>query len=432
MRARLLVAALILLLLVACGTKLELPTPSNVDTTVFGAGDTSYIRVAPNWDAESGYSFQRPWDILVGADGYVFVVDRGTGAINVYNRSGEQRLQDQFGNDFTALQTPVDTDGDPLDVLAISQDPYLNLLLTDSSNNVYVWNQYVNNVGIQAVAQRVLFQDVNGSQFWVTEADSFGVLLAQGARMRNVEWGTDDLEQWLGIRPFWDGDIARDAQNAATHYLPATDLHFVSVAANQDLANLCYVADAHTNTIVSMDYRTAALVQTTDGSALFLYHGRINDSVAYQGTGNGTVKAPRGMAMDATGALYYAQWGENFGVHKVGGSPSFDLGFNDIMDLERFAHPSDVAVDQNGLIYVADTEHGLIQQFSSNGQFTYNIGVSRLLIDNTLVDVADILSNPRAVGVDSDGIVYIADTGNRRVMRYRLSTELDYQDQNTP
>jgi sugar lactone lactonase YvrE len=46
------------------------------------------------------------------------------------------------------------------------------------------------------------------------------------------------------------------------------------------------------------------------------------------------------------------------------------------------------------------------------------------------VETADILLRPRAVAVDARGIVYITDTGNNRVMRFQLSTELDYSTEN--
>ncbi|MCF6238295.1 MAG: hypothetical protein L3J79_05705, partial [Candidatus Marinimicrobia bacterium] len=90
------------------------------------------------------------------------------------------------------------------------------------------------------------------------------------------------------------------------------------------------------------------------------------------------------------------------------------------------------------------------QQFSSLGKFAFNIGISRVFVDSTIIDsvlidsiyqvserdttfrveVADILRAPRSVAVDATGIVYIADTNNDRIMRYRLSTEFDYETEN--
>jgi DNA-binding beta-propeller fold protein YncE len=146
------------------------------------------------------------------------------------------------------------------------------------------------------------------------------------------------------------------------------------------------------------------------------------------------------------GALVYTHWGENFSVHKVGGSSGFEYGEDDIMEIERYEMASDVSLDVLGNIYVADTGHDRIQQFNPSGRFTFNIGMNRVLVDSTysdsilvgseyeyitrdttyLVEVADILDGPRSVAVDATGVVYIADTKHQRVMRYRLSTELDY------
>ncbi|MCF7840192.1 MAG: hypothetical protein K9N22_05385, partial [Candidatus Marinimicrobia bacterium] len=198
--------------------------------------------------------------------------------------------------------------------------------------------------------------------------------------------------------------------------------------------------------ILKMSYRRAALALTNEDQLLFLYRGKISARTASHGTGNGTVNDPKGMTVDAEGGLYYAQWGEIFGVHKIGGSTVFDLGVNPIMDLNRFAQPSDVAVDAMGNIYVADTDHHQIQQFTRNGDFNFYVGVSKVRIDTTLIDStlsdtgwvftemdtivekysADILNQPRGVAVDANGVVYIADTGNDRIMRFKLSTDFDY------
>ncbi|MCF7801561.1 MAG: NHL repeat-containing protein, partial [Candidatus Marinimicrobia bacterium] len=432
---------LLSLVLVSCGTKWDLPTTGNSDDNTFGAGDTTYIRISPDWSGANGYTFANPWDVIVGRDGYIFVANHTPPGIRVLDGAGNMITTDAYGNDFTPLS---ELSRSPY---AISQDSRLNLFITDSSNQVWVWNQYAKNVGIRTLVTAIQF-DNDG---WVSDLDSLAdIFTAYGTateqHMDSIVTTTTGLDEWLGVRPFWDGNSTADSLNAAHYYLGADTTRFVSVTAGPDGSDFCYVADAASDAILKMSYRRAALALTNEDQLLFLYRGKISARTASHGTGNGTVNDPKGMTVDAEGGLYYAQWGEIFGVHKIGGSTVFDLGVNPIMDLNRFAQPSDVAVDAMGNIYVADTDHHQIQQFTRNGDFNFYVGVSKVRIDTTLIDStlsdtgwvftemdtivekysADILNQPRGVAVDANGVVYIADTGNDRIMRFKLSTDFDY------
>lgn len=431
----------LVVVLVGCGTKWDLPTTGNTDDNTFGAGDTTYIRISPDWSPANGYPFSRPRDVIAGRDGYIFVANHATPGITVLDGAGNVMTADAYGNDFTAIselsQTPY----------AISQDSRLNLFITDSTNRVWVWNQYARNVGLKALVTAIQF-DNDG---WVSDLDSladlftaYGTTTAQ--HIDSIVTTLAGLDQWQGVRLFWDGTTTADSLNAAHYYLGADTTRFVSVTAGPDGSDFCYVADAASDAILRMSYQRAALALTEADQLLYLYRGKISARTASHGTGNGTVNNPKGMTVDSDGGVYYTQWGEIFGVHKIGGSEAFDLGENPIMDLNRFASPSDVAVDAAGNIYVADTDHHQIQQFTRNGDFSFYVGVSKVNIDTTLIDSmpsdtgwvyteidtivekfsADILNQPRGVAVDNRGVVYIADTGNNRIMRFKLSTDFDY------
>ena len=436
----------LLLMVSSCGVKLELPTASN-DNPVFGAGDTSYIRVSPDWDASNGYDFSKPWDIIVGADGYVFVADHNEPSIHVISASGSEIIADAYGNDFSALAYLVDNYASPVYPAAIAQDNRLNLFIADSSNRLLVWNQYLNNVGIDSMATSIQLSATTGDLIWVSDFDSIATLQSEGWVINNIEWSADNLIQWLNPHLFWDAGDSSEAIQVARYFVDPDSVRLTGVSARGDQ---CLVADAHSNAILGLAYVPAALLMTSLGDEILVYRGTMTERTVSTGTGNGTVNAPKGLAHGPSGALFYTQWGENFSVHKVGGSSGFEYGEHDIMEIERYDHASDISLDAIGNIYVADTGHDKIQQFSSNGKFAFNIGISRVLVDSTITDsalvgsdyeiiqrdtsyqveVADILRAPRSVAVDGRGIVYIADTQNNRVMRYRLSTELDYGAEN--
>ena len=438
---------LLVLAITACGIKGDLPTETTEFDPVFGAGDTSYIRISPDWDVSNGYAFASPWDIVVGADGYIFVADHDQPSVHVISATGEEVINDDFGNHFDALANLIDETGANISPQAIHQDDRLNLFIADSSNRLMVWNQYLNNVGVDSVATRVRLESPTGDLLWVTGFDSINALQVQNWTIDSIGWSDENLDYWLAPRTFWDASDSLEAIKVARYFVDPSNVHITGVSSRGDQ---CFVADANSNAIMELQYVPVALLVTGAGDQILVYGGTITGRAVSPGTGNGTVNDPRGMTHGKDGALFYTQWGENFSVHKVGGSSGFEYGEDDIMEIERYDMASDVSLDVLGNIYVADTGHDRIQQFNSSGRFAYNIGMNRVLVDSSYsdsilvgteyeyitrdttyqVEVADILDGPRSVAVDAIGIVYIADTRHQRVMRYRLSTELDYSTEN--
>jgi DNA-binding beta-propeller fold protein YncE len=434
---------LVVLAIIGCGIKVDLPTETVEFDPVFGAGDTSYIRISPDWDSSNGYAFASPWDIIVGADGYVFIADHNQASIHVISTSGEEVINDDYGNHFGALSNLIDEAGASIFPQAIHQDDRLNLFIADSSNRLMVWNQYLNNVGVDSMATSVRLESPTGELLWVVGFDSINALQEQDWTIDSIGWSDENLDYWLAPRAFWNASDSLEAIEVERYFIDPSNVHVTGVSTSGDQ---CFVADANSNAIMELQYVPVALLLTARGDQILVYGGTITSRAVSPGTGNGTVNDPRGMIHGNDGALFYTQWGENFSVHKVGGSSGFEYGEDDIMEIERYEMASDVSLDVLGNIYVADTGHDRIQQFNPSGRFTFNIGMNRVLVDSTysdsilvgseyeyitrdttyLVEVADILDGPRSVAVDATGVVYIADTKHQRVMRYRLSTELDY------
>ncbi|NQT64262.1 MAG: hypothetical protein HQ556_14980 [Candidatus Marinimicrobia bacterium] len=440
---------LLVLAITGCGIKVDLPTETAEFDPVFGAGDTSYIRISPDWDISNGYAFASPWDIIVGADGYVFIADHDQASIHVISTSGEEVINDDFGNHFGALLNLLDETGASIIPQAIHQDDRLNLFIADSSNRLMVWNQYLNNVGVDSIATSVRLESPAGDFLWVSNFDSITALQEQNWTIKSIGWSDENLDYWLAPRAFWDASDSLEAIEVARHFIDPVNIHITGISS---LGDRCFVADPNSNSIIELQYVPVALLLTGAGDQILVYSGTITRRAVSTGFGIGTVNDPRGMTHGKDGALFYTQWGENFSVHKVGGNNGFKYDQNDptatddIMEIERYDMASDVSLDVLGNIYVADTGHDRIQQFNPSGRFAFYIGMNRVLVDSSYIDsiligseyeyitrdttyqieVADILDGPRSVAVDATGVVYIADTKHQRVMRYRLSTELDY------
>jgi DNA-binding beta-propeller fold protein YncE len=88
----------------------------------------------------------------------------------------------------------------------------------------------------------------------------------------------------------------------------------------------------------------------------------------------------------------------------------------------QFNEPWGVAVDGEGTIYVADTWNGRIQVFSSEGQFLRKWGYFNTT-GGELGD-AQALFGPRGLAIDLEGNLIVADTGNKRIIRFTPEGEL--------
>ncbi|MBI4843240.1 MAG: NHL repeat-containing protein [Nitrospirae bacterium] len=82
----------------------------------------------------------------------------------------------------------------------------------------------------------------------------------------------------------------------------------------------------------------------------------------------------------------------------------FDISYN-------FSQPSDVAVSDNGLIYVVDGVNDKIKVFDHSGTYLYSFG--RKGSGRGEFDF------PMGIGIDNSGNIYIADSGNGRVQIFK-------------
>jgi len=128
------------------------------------------------------------------------------------------------------------------------------------------------------------------------------------------------------------------------------------------------------------------------------------------GSGNGQFSAPVGVAVDATGNVYVADYYLNR-VQKfsatgayVGQWGSFGVGNG------QFNVPQGVAVDAAGNVYVADQFNNRIQKFTSSGAYLTQWGTAGTGNGQ--------FTNPVGVAVDTTGNVYVADYNNHRIQKF--------------
>lgn len=144
------------------------------------------------------------------------------------------------------------------------------------------------------------------------------------------------------------------------------------------------------------------------------------------GKGPGQFSFPRAVAVDGQGRVYVADSGNNR-VQVFNADGSFVRQFGSTCKLDtregcqgdgrgQFNEPWGIAVDGDGNVYVADTWNHRVQKFDQDGNFVTMWGV----FESTGGELGKPFAfyGPRQVAVGQDGKIYVMDTGNKRVQAF--------------
>lgn len=219
-----------------------------------------------------------------------------------------------------------------------------------------------------------------------------------------------------GIAGFKDGNMTGAAFNAPT-----------GIVADRD-GNL-YVADTlnHCIRYVNFKANTISTIAGKPGTAGFR-DGKVADAL---------LNEPVGLAIDKKNVLYIADSGNQrirkidkgsvvtiagSGTTVLEGTSYFEGGYSDgVPDKAKFNFPNGIAIDDNGVIYVADSVNQRIRAITSkkvvtvagNGDAGYLKGMPRSASFN----------NPTGI-LYKAGKIYISDSFNGKIRAIRVNTNL--------
>ncbi|MBN1178386.1 MAG: TIGR03663 family protein, partial [Anaerolineae bacterium] len=138
-----------------------------------------------------------------------------------------------------------------------------------------------------------------------------------------------------------------------------------------------------------------------------------------EGRAPGQFSWPRGVAVAADGTVYVAD-SQNHRIQAFDAAGTLVATWGSYGECGTgipapgtFCEPWDVAVGPDGSVYVADTWAHRVQRFTAEGAFLGAWGA----FGQVGVDESDqvVFYGPRSVAVGPDGLVYVTDTGNKRV-----------------
>jgi uncharacterized protein (TIGR03437 family) len=172
-----------------------------------------------------------------------------------------------------------------------------------------------------------------------------------------------------------------------------------------DAGGTLYITDPPAGTLIQTPVTGPATVFALTVSELAFS----SEGLAYATAGNAVVR------ISFTGP-------QTAGTSVVAGGGSLAHGDGGPALAALLNHPSGVAVDSSGNVYVADRDNNRIRWIGPDGTITTvaGTGVAGGNGDGGLAVLAQ-LDSPTSVSVDAAGNLYVADTGNRRVRKITAS-----------
>ncbi len=347
---------LVMPLLIGCGDKFDISQLTSSSGSPNIIGDTVFIPIKPAWTG-----FNKPEDIIVGREPFIFVADTYNDRVVMLNLNG-----DVLGT--RHIRRPV----------AIAEDYKLNLIVCAELDTV------VN--GQTQTFGAVYKLDLVAVQHQIGEAPITKLL------PRPVDLNYPQ-RRYTGVCVFYNNTyyVARTGPNNSSFVDPDNSILYFSPKSLFGGG----VGDTLIGRVPNIDPLSSGLVSANQISSLTSFNKKNIDFIETL-IGNSSLKAQwLTYVVTPASANYEAKL-----------TPS-DGGA--LMSPGRFSQPEGSCIDDADNIYVADAQKDSIFKFTSLGDELQSFGGP------------DVFNEPYAVAYFNN-VLYVADTGNDRILRFQLST----------
>ena len=351
----------VIIFLINCGDKFNLNQVEIGDDEVNVGGDTVFVKLSPVWEG-----FNKPQDIMVGREPFIYVADTENDRVVMLNLAGQI-----LGT--RSIKHPV----------ALAQDHRLNLIVvaqfdTSVGGGTQTFSAVfkLDLVSVQhqieiAPITRLLprAEDLNRPEIEYTGACVFADNIFYVARKgpNNSGFGEPDIDNSILI--FKPKRFFRDGAEGDT---------LIGRVPNIDPLGQGPVTAFEISSLTSFNNQSIDIIITLTGGTSFKANW-----LHFQIT-----------PIDQ-------RYVSNF-------SPASGL---DLVIPNRFEQPEGSAMDPSGNIYIADAGKDSIYKFNAFGDLLIAFGGP------------DQFKEPHSVAF-FDKTLYVADTGNNRILRFTLSTDL--------
>lgn len=382
-----------LLVVAGCGNPPSLPNSVGISPENFGANDTSFVNVQPDWDNAGGYyDWSRPGDIHVGRDGFLYVADEGGqsgGRISQLKRNGVITNRTLFADQVAA-------DGSPPQ--GVGQDSKLNVLMVNGTNKVYAWSQVANYIGVQGVVQSMtLRNDTSGVEETVDHSEPIFKQYPDWYTMVSRDWSIVDSTIVLST----NADTIQFYRDEYVLFADTTNPNsvFTDVDGGPTSGSYLLVSDQANDRVFQVWVVPSRILVLANGSYAYTYAGVKGSEVVGYGTGQASTSDPQSVVTSGSGTsmqVYFAQTSGNYRVQRLrhqGSQWPFDetlSSTSQILELvdgqSYFSRPYGLAVAERderglGLFYVADRDQNRVMAFHPNGHLFRDVAADERLVD---------------------------------------------------
>lgn len=332
----------------------------NLDQSNSSINDTTYIALKPIWNYQG---FNKPQDIMIGRDQLIYVADTENDRIVMLNMDG------------AVLGTRH-----VLHPVAIAQDYKLNLIIC-GKDTVKLADGRIDT--LSAVIKLNLV------------ASGHNLETAPLTRLlpRSASDIVNRSREYTGVCVFFDNSfyVSRRGPNNPLIRPDNAILRFLHIKRHDGTET-----DTLSEPVPLLEPLGAGLLSSNNISSLTSFSKRTTDMIVTLSGDNS----------------FKGQWFQYINAADFSGYQNkLSTSSTDMMRPNRYVRPEDAAIDAYGNIYIVDAAKDSVFKFNSFGDEMESFGGRT------------VFKNPQGIA-HFDKTLYVADTENNRILRFRLSTEL--------
>ncbi len=448
---------LISLLVISCVDKNEPTISSFIDDSGvdFDAnrgrfGDTLFVLQSPIWEPNPGAPlfdkpFSKPGDVYVGREPFIYIADTGNDRIF---------MLDTFGN----ILGIIEGIPHPVDMV---QDPRLILYIVNETSKIYKVDLFKINHDLANAKIDTIFGaeqknhdcELRPSDCWEfvgisvyknDDGDNELYLASTGPRERNrmihqLSLDTSRVEPYKGPLPLVPGGLGFFGVTEPTGITDVRGrlIDFVFTQRGANTFKVQWITTggetsafgAFLDPRLGFDIFQSDFVEPEDVAVDEFLNLYVIDAAAdsmYKFSSNGALLQTLGPVNDAQKELTLTSTLlENTFIDSLEGPPILK-GSIDIFK----------SSESDTTLLLSDNGRGFFEGWAGTGTINYETGLMNITFNDSMRSVTSAgvkmsifystkgLNNPRGISVFNK-IVYIADTGNDRVLRYKLSTDIE-------